>query len=845
MHSSIGGRDDRTLADSARSGVQLGTVAARLAVDLSLLLTDRGTMTIRTVSTRARRAAALAAVLSLLIGAVPAHAATAVDIEVRALAGGRYEIGGWLALSVTLVNQGAPVEGYLTAETDGGTVRRFVEMPAGARKVVPLYVEPEAFQREVTVTYTEPNGSATTTAEVRVLEQTSGQIAIVGDAGGTIRPQILGSGQGSRPEPLSIGIADIPERPEPLSGLSAIVWAADSTGLTSGQLGSLERWASAGGQLVVLGGADWQARTAGFTDLLPVTTLASADGTSLATLAAWVGQDGASLEPATVSTGPLRDDARAIITADDGSTIASMRPFGAGQVVLIGADLAVQDFQTWPGAASMWDRIVPSSAIFDQFFGGGMPDEMRSAMNGALSTLPTLRVPPAEFLLAVIVGYILLIGPISYLVLRRVDRRELAWVTAPLLIVTFSACSYGIGRSLKGSDVIVNQVAVVRTSPTGAALAETFAGVFSPDRSTYHLTVDADALMGALDTSSFDGIPRSTGNVLIEQGRPAHLRDLTIGAFGFQGVQASGLVEVEPALEVTWSTRDGERFGTVTNTSSVEIVDVAYISTAGGERIGTLAPGASAEFTPPIGNFNGSSASDQVYGFGGFDTASEEQRLVSLRRQVIDALVGYGGWAGIEMGSSFGRGPYVIGWRADEGPMPVSVDGLTARRHTASVEVVNVRPTIGVGEVTIQPHLMSVTMTDTEGDVAGGFEAGSVIINDGSATFSIGLPLEASGLEPTAVEIVVGPDPSVMLGNVGDFGGFWPDGFTLEVRNAATGLWTLLGELNDGSSFTVDDPTSVLGSTGLIEVRVAGRTDPNFGQSGVFVSAEVRGVIDR
>ena len=42
-------------------------------------------MTIRTVSTRARRAAALAAVLSLLIGAVPAHAATAVDIEVRAL----------------------------------------------------------------------------------------------------------------------------------------------------------------------------------------------------------------------------------------------------------------------------------------------------------------------------------------------------------------------------------------------------------------------------------------------------------------------------------------------------------------------------------------------------------------------------------------------------------------------------------------------------------------------------------------------------------------------------------------------------------------------------------------
>ena len=63
-------------------------------------------------------------------------------------------------------------------------------------------------------------------------------------------------------------------------------------------------------------------------------------------------------------------------------------------------------------------------------------------MSGALSTLPALDVPPAELLLVVIVAYILLIGPISYFVLRRIDRRELAWVTAPILVVVFTACSY-------------------------------------------------------------------------------------------------------------------------------------------------------------------------------------------------------------------------------------------------------------------------------------------------------------------------------------------------------------------------------------------------------------------
>ena len=46
-------------------------------------------------------------------------------------------------------------------------------------------------------------------------------------------------------------------------------------------------------------------------------------------------------------------------------------------------------------------------------------------------------MPPAELLLAIIGAYILLIGPISYVALRRLDRRDLAWVTAPILVLVF------------------------------------------------------------------------------------------------------------------------------------------------------------------------------------------------------------------------------------------------------------------------------------------------------------------------------------------------------------------------------------------------------------------------
>ena len=787
---------------------------------------------------------------ALLLPALPVRAASSVDIEVRALAGGRYAVGGWMALAVTLVNDGEPTEGDLAASTEEGAVQRFVEMPAGARKVVMLYVKPEAFQRRITVQYREPNGTVEAVVEVRVLEQSSNQFAIVGDGAGTLRPQINAPDDFGLPAPLPLTLADIPERSEPLDGLSAIVWADDSTALSEAQRRAMERWVASGGQLVVIGGPDWQARTGGFADLLPLDDLTALDAVPHASLAAWSGAAAPPVEAATISTGVLRDDARALIRAEDDTILASMRSVGAGRVIFIGTDMAIDAYRGWEGSPRLWARMLPTGAMLEQFFGGfPVADEAANAMGSALGNLPSLEVPPAELLLVVIVGYILLIGPISYLVLRRLDRRELAWVTAPLLVVLFTACSFGIGTSLKGSDVVINQISLIRTSSAGgAATVESYAGVFSPDRSTYDLTVEADALMSRINQMTFDGRPRANqADVVIEQGDPAHMRGLAIGVFGFEAVRADALVDHEPALSISWRSEDGEMIGTVTNNSAATVSDVAYISSSrGGDMIADeLAPGDAAEFTIETTNFNGSSASDQVYGFGGFDSQNDEQRRILMRRQVIDALVGFGGWMpGVELGMGAARGPYVIGWQDVPGPVPVTVDGVDSQQYTQSVEVLSVRPTLGPGEVEISPAQMAVGILAMEGD-ASSQGPGMVAIGDGSVTYSIALPLEATDMSVSELSLLVGPDPSMVLQDQGGFGGFWPPGITLEVRNPTTGEWTLVGDISERSSFEIDDPSTAISPTGRIEVRVAGTEEinPNFGQASVFVSAEARGVI--
>ena len=71
--------------------------------------------------------------------------------------------------------------------------------------------------------------------------------------------------------------------------------------------------------------------------------------------------------------------------------------------------------------------------------------------------------------------------------------------------------------------------------------------------------------------------------------------------------------------------------------------------------------------------------------------------------------------------------------------------------------------------------------------------------------------------------ILVGPDPGMVLSEQGGgFGGFWPQGYTLEIRDPETGEWTRLGDINERTRWEIEDPSTAISRTGRIEVRVTG-----------------------
>ena len=95
----------------------------------------------------------------------------------------------------------------------------------------------------------------------------------------------------------------------------------------------------------------------------------------------------------------------------------------------------------------------------------------------ALANEAGLRVPQLGWLVAFLVLYVLMAGPVVFFVVRRRGHPELAWVAVPLVAILFTAGSYVGGRGLRDTTRQVD-TSIVATGPNGSTAA-TWTGVFS------------------------------------------------------------------------------------------------------------------------------------------------------------------------------------------------------------------------------------------------------------------------------------------------------------------------------------------------------------------------------
>ena len=708
---------------------------------------------------------ALAAILASLVlplTAVGALAKGAVTLTVHVGYQDVIKPGEWMPVTIDAGNSGAGVDGTLEVQqslnaqpgVSGTTIyQEPISLAAGASKRVRIYVVEDTSGATITarivqngrvVVSQDSVGNGTTTTLIGVLSDQASSL----DEFAAIHPA------GVAARVVHLRADEIPDSPIPLRAFDLLAiddFATDS--LTSAQRAALSGFVSNGGDLLLGTGAAWHKTLAGLpAALLPM----QVSGTALVTVPD-MGPAAVELAIGTVTNGQAW-------LVHGAQPLVMDRPVGAGTVTMATFDWNQDPVGGWSGAKDVQRQIMAraifgsggASQNFTYGFVGGGPAAFGSAASMAsksnalmpvLANLPGLDLPSLQLTGALVLLYVLLVGPVNYLVLGALRRRALAWVTVPLIALVAAGGAYGTGVVTKGRSVQANEIAILHLQPgADQAYQETYIGIIPPGRGDYQARVAGERLLISPIASYNNGLGSNAGSIRVDvAGNGVTMPGMT--AFSLGGFATEGMAAA-PGLTGDLRLVGGTLMGTVENQSNLTFTDAVLIAGDNFQTIGPLKPGATAAISvaPKSVSPFGQPVFTRVYANGvycgggpcGPYGSSAGDRDTTAKTQILSLLPTTASFKG----TSAPVTPMLVAW-THQPFESLSVSGSSPRSYAESAVVLSL-PVDQIGTGTLPAGVVNGRIVDVVGDSQGNGPPGMLLLQKGSVTYEFVAPLAGS-----------------------------------------------------------------------------------------------------
>ncbi len=628
------------------------------------------------------------------IGGVTLHAQAGFD--------GYCKEGKWIPVRVTVENQGAGLEArvQVATKTDQEVNALYAvdaSLPTASRKQFVLYVQPPEILRSLTVSLVS-EGETLVKQQLKV-SCLSPESLLVGLLVENPTPYAALNAiqlQDGFVRVAELQVSDLPEDAQGWDALDALVFAdVDSGALTAGQQQALELWLAGGGQLLAIGGPRWQGTLAGLGAFLPVEVSGSRSVADLSALSSYFEGTEPLETGAVLASGRMREGARALVWQEDVPLLAA-REIGFGRAWFLAADPGLQPLSDWDGMATLYTRLFAERPLRPPWAGGEW-DTYEA--NGALSTLSEMGVPSILLICGWLGLYVMAVGPLNFLLLRRVKRPDLAWVTVPALVVGFTLLAYLSGFLTLGRRPALNRLAVVQAwEGVERARVHALVGVYSPRRAMYTLE-SGDGFLG-LPFSGTGADLQPGGWLSLQDGAQTVLPDVRVESGGMKVVALDGSIPALPFehdLVVTVDDLGATLTGRVTNLGAYPLRDAVLVTPGGYVKLGDLSPGnASQEIDLSLqGSSGGMSYYDifpsSAYYGSPWRTADDEE---SVRKEMLfQAALSSNTGNGYSIAN---WGVYLMGW-VDEAGLEAGLQDVQPRVTGATLYIVLLEPSVAFG----------------------------------------------------------------------------------------------------------------------------------------------------
>src|SRR5260370_8880693 len=267
-----------------------------------------------------------------------------------------------------------------------------------------------------------------------------------------------------------------------------------TSSLTHEQLRALQIWVQQGGTLIEIGGPQWQQTLDSLpadllpvkihgTSILPAGTQLRPGGGPTAGRPGIPGSAGTRQHSVTASAATVLADARTIVSAGTMPLIVQDEA-GQGLIYYLAYDPTIEPIVDWPGAAALRKGLVIRSlgeqllaSSFSPGLSAGIPYYLAKLQHLLLSN----PIPAPWILLLLFLGYLAILGPVRWFIMRRMKRRNWGWRIALSTIIIFSLLNYTVALSQQGDSLFANSLSLLPLAQwCSSAHSTTYLGVYVP-----------------------------------------------------------------------------------------------------------------------------------------------------------------------------------------------------------------------------------------------------------------------------------------------------------------------------------------------------------------------------
>lgn len=360
----------------------------------------------------------------------------------------------------------------------------------------------------------------------------------------------------------------------------------DSEKLDIKQRKALKDWIEAGGLLIVGTGPNHQKTLRGLEEI----SFLDVHGTKEINI-----EKLGSQVPLKLIDASLKDNENTQIEDKDGLTLYH-KNLGRGHVVIAGFDLGLSPFATWNEKDKFMNEVINKHISNDLNSNTSQyPKAQYNRFTNITSYLPYNLLPSVKSILIILILFILLVGPVNYIVLKKIDKRELLWITIPIIVVLFSGSIYVLGFKTRLRQPIVNNVSIINVdTETNTAMINTKSGIMGFKNGAWDVTFDKTSEVILKDRRDYDVLQRFAEKEVVTEyvfDKENHVIFNKAAILDVETVTINNEIKLDNEIISEIIYKDGKFTGTINNISNLNLEDIVIFYGDKYEKLGDLKEG--------------------------------------------------------------------------------------------------------------------------------------------------------------------------------------------------------------------------------------------------------------